>query len=336
MQIFYPIRGIPSYAPVGYNNLTNWPAINGLAGFTKSNRPLVSGSTINWIGPTLSDLGGAVLSTANDIPQSISLTASGVVTTSANGQVIDKLLVTGTTGSAGIIVQHNNVTIQRCFVNGGNTNGNASAIGVASGVTGLVIQDCQLFGSGSDAGACYTVGNSAGVANAVGAFNMYRCNLYGGIKQIGQVESNVGVYDTLFHGGVGNDNDHFAMWGGSTNVNVQHCYFTDVDNSATAKPSDSAINCGTYLGNVPGPITVNNCGFYMPNYNSGHTVLFQASYTPGGTIGGITITNNGIVSPYTWNWYGFTGSTILANANNFNMATSTDTNGTLVNGTGAL
>jgi hypothetical protein len=94
------------------------------------------------------------------VPVGTSLTNANFTQSSSNGEVIDALNLDGWD----MLVQHNNVTIKRCRIK----NSGFWCIRVLSGVTGCIIQDCELDGDG---------GGGQGV-NCAGAATIERCNIH--------------------------------------------------------------------------------------------------------------------------------------------------------------
>lgn len=127
--IILPRKVLSDDPAQGYDNLANWPSA--------ANRPTLSGNTLRWIGP----LGGGP-STTNDVVQTQVLTNSGAITTSANGQVIQNLKITG-----GINVRNTGVIIRRCWVDGVYA-GSASP----NGPYAPTVEDCQIAGTGRGSG----------------------------------------------------------------------------------------------------------------------------------------------------------------------------------------
>jgi len=88
------------------------------------------------------------------------LTPSGSVTASTPGQVVENLNISGI-----VYVSANNVTIRNCRIDSGFSR--SYSIEFASGVSGTVIEDCELTGS-----------QSAAIFSLSGNWTARRCNIH--------------------------------------------------------------------------------------------------------------------------------------------------------------
>lgn len=299
----------------GYNNLANWPSL--------ANRPVYTNGVLNWIGPTLSGGGGAVPSTTSDSAQSLALTPStSSLTTTSNGQVISGLAITAANNA--IVVAHNNVTVQACYLNIlGTSANNLVGIYVQPGTTGFVIQDCEVCSRAIDpsngqlAQSYGIAGTSAdGVSTGPSNLTAYRLNMYGWQKGVGQNCNNGFFYDGYDHASAAGDNDHFALWcasGGTSNVIVQHYYFYGYDinanviNTLTSLVGGSGYSTGLHYSipltggsgqNATADITVNGSGIvtnvalrnYGTQYAANDVLSASNVYLGGGSGSGFTIT----------------------------------------------
>jgi hypothetical protein len=77
--------------------------------------------------------------TNTGVPAGVTLRASSSVVSTAAGQIIDALNVTGT-----VEIRHNNVTLRRSKISGRNW----VIVNIADGVTGAVVEDCEIDGGG--------------------------------------------------------------------------------------------------------------------------------------------------------------------------------------------
>ena len=217
------------------------------------------------------------------VPAGTTLTPSGSITTTQDGQVIDSKDVNGW-----INVQHNNVTIKRTRV-----RNQGQAITMSNSKTNLIIEDCELDGTGTPNGA-----SAVGDSN----FTIRRCIVhhYGeGPRSSG----NVVVEDNWFHDFVSYihqdaHQDVVQVTGGS-NITFRHNVMDMNVNGAnaaimigTSSGSNILIENNwfagggwTVYGGWPAYTNVRilnnrfstkyypNCGFYGPIvYADGHTV----------------------------------------------------------------
>ena len=333
-------------ASSGYNNLANWPSINSgnSAGLT-ANRPIVSGSVLNWIGPV-----GGGPSTTNDQAQSVTLSNSAPITISSNNQTVTGLAITSTNACITVGAGVTGTVIRNCYLQASTFSGVAVVVPPSAGTT--IVEDCACNGTADGSGNyCFTANTSAGSG---GTYNtvVYRCNQYGWIKGFGQFCVNSCLFDTYSHGFAGGDNDHVACWDGSSNLWVQHNAFDGSD--TVGNKDDSCISITNYgVGSINNITFINNsCGL---GSGASHQVVVSGTYggsgPHGGPITGITFANNGFLQ----NNYGgqdtvtFTtsaptctcgtecsASALFGNSGNYNQATFAATSGTPINGTGAL
>ena len=77
--------------------------------------------------------------TTTGVPTGTVLTPSSGFDTSVDGQIIEDLDITGNTR---VDVRHNNVIIRRCKI----TTTDFYAIEISNGVTGVLVEDCELSG----------------------------------------------------------------------------------------------------------------------------------------------------------------------------------------------
>ena len=301
------IRGESLILPVpaaggGYNNLTNWPGI-GLHSDTP-NRPVYTNGVLSWIGPV-----GGGPSTSSDIAQTLALTRSGIVSTSANGQVISGLAIINASGSPALSINHNNVTVRNCYI---ISTGYPGGIAISQSTSGTLIEDCEIFCGGVYATGNYCIGGP-GVGVIVNTIAR-RLNIHGGIKSFGQGINGCTIIDCYSHGMAGSDCNHIAAWcpGSlqSTNCLVQHNYFDGVDrvvNSIGTLGSitgGSGYTPGTYYnipltggsgGNATADIVVNGSGVVSsvtlrnPGYNYVNTNTLSASASYIGPGSGFSI-----------------------------------------------
>jgi len=120
------------------------------------------------------------------VPVGTSLTAHpGVLSTSANNQVIDALDITG-----GVYISHTNVIVRRCKITG---NGGFDWA-IENHGTGTLIEDCTLDSNQSTSGALW--GDQP--------FTIRRCNISNGENAV-RPESNCVIQDNWMHSFVSSD-----------------------------------------------------------------------------------------------------------------------------------
>lgn len=296
----------------GYNNLVNWPS--------SINRPAFNGTdTITWIGPT-----GGGPSTANDTAQSQILTPASSVTSSADGQIIEGLNITGEAFLGNLVINNNNVIVRKCRIRaytGGFGFGNTVDWNGSNGL----IEDCFI-----DANSTQSPVTNAqnGIEPGAGGLTIRRCTI---INAENHITSGVGmtVIDNWCHQASGVDADMVEQNGGAQNNLIQHNTFDGADNVCTL------LNSGVNLSNLgPGDVTAqvtNNAFINMP-----HTQINDDAQQGGGGTVVFSAVNNGFFNPGGALRLNKT-TTCSPNSGNFFMATVTATSGTLVSsGTGIL
>lgn len=159
------------------------------------------------------------------VPAGVSLTSSGSITTSTNGQIIDSRDIAGT-----VTINHNNVTVSRSRIRGSGWQ----TVLVKPGVTGTQFLDCEIDGK------------NAGEIN--GSLSMSRCNVH---NINGIVPGNYGVYsDNWIHDIYGaNSSDHtecFRLQGGQTGNVISHNTL-DMTNSTGGT---AVVFINAYWGNI--------------------------------------------------------------------------------------
>ena len=221
------------------------------------------------------------------VPAGTTLTPSSGLTISASGTVED-LDIDGT-----VIIDANNVTLQNCKI----TSDEVWVVRIIDGHTGVIVQDCEIDGTGTGEGSHGILGT--------GTFS--RNNIYGvenGITvQSGGptlIEDNY-IHDLLAAGAP--HYDGIQMDGSISDVTIRH---NTVVNTFT---QTSAIMIDNYFGSIS-DIVVDN------NYLSGgsYTIFVDGRFAGGGTVSDIHITNNHIVaSEYGYIFYAPTAPTWTGN-----------------------
>lgn len=263
-------------------------------------------SVLSWQGPV-----GGGPSNGDYTPQTRTLTSSGRITTSSNGQVIEGLNIVGgdaTGGSNPILVLHNNVVIRQCFIQyspAATVTFGDHCIAVSDITTGLVVEDCMIDGNG-DAGEGNGIGGwNAGAGNFSNAITgatvrrnqFFRCGqaIHYTLNNISFTENYCGTFS-------GADADWFECYpnGGSCDhLLVQYNYLAGPDDSVAG--SDSGVNfstsAGLPAGNIGPNITVDSNWFVWNAANTGAFILHELVNDCGGTAGErleFTFTNNGV------------------------------------------
>lgn len=198
--------------------------------------------------------------TNTGVPAGTTLTPSGGFTTTANGQVIDALHVSG----GRIDVIHDNVLIKRCkFTSPG---GDAIVQNTQDyGATGMVIEDCEFDGTGNTGGQS---------AVAFGSLTMRRCNIhdYGeGLSANGDclIEDNY-MHDFGNFIAVGAHQDGIQAEFGS-NITIRHnTILQNVDGANAAVSISLEQHAGIVIENnlMAGASFTCRCGGGGPNNNT--------------------------------------------------------------------
>jgi hypothetical protein len=197
---------------------SDWPSV--------ANRPTVSGETLSWTGP----LGGG----ANDghpVRQSVALTASGSVTTSSDGQVIQGLDVSGT-----VRISNNNVTLRQCRI----SVSSYWAISVDGGMSGVTIEDVEVDGqNGSTDGMTALYVGVTGSSGACPNLTIRRSNVHGACDGMSIGYGPVLFQDNWVHdlatSGAGHING--IQWNGASTgglIDVEHNHIENANNQTDA------------------------------------------------------------------------------------------------------
>jgi len=159
------------------------------------------------------------------VPAGVSLTASGSITSTANGQVIDQKDVSGT-----VTINHSNVTVKRCRIRGSGYQ----VVLVKPGVTGVAFEDCEVDGQSSG-------------AEINGPASFYRCNIH---HISGIVPGSNGTYrDSWVHDIKAPNGAHtecFRVQGGQVGNRVVHNTL-DMTNS---NGGTAVVFINAYWGNI--------------------------------------------------------------------------------------
>lgn len=303
-----------------YDNLNTWPSA--------ANRPVYNAgtNTLTWYGPTD---GGA--STSSDVQQSQVLTAqTSLLTTSSDGQIIENLKVT-VSGQVCVQVNHNNVTIRRCYIEGPGGSDKYN-VAITPGVTGTLIEDCEIDGNGSssDSGSF----NILGHGGILSSCTVRRCHLHDAEQMVARTMQDVTIIDNYMHDTQGVDADMVEMYvdsGDSHDNLIQHNTF---EQTGAGTGFNSAINMSNWISpNKIYNVMIENNRFLVPDFphvfcddnRQGSGTLNYAAINNGfiNTIGSVSTGDNNGVSP---------------NSGNFVLTGTSDTliTGAAFNGTGAV
>jgi hypothetical protein len=184
--------------------------------------------------------GGFPNASNTGVPAGTTLTPSGSVTTSANGQVIDALDITGT-----LAINHTGVLVKRCRIR----QSNVTSI-VEPNASGCVIEDCEIDGN-------LTGSTGIELRNLV---QCYRLNIHG-CENGGNVEVNAGrLEDCYIHSlsseATGFHSDGLQFDSNASNLTIEHCNFVPVPSGV--RDATSCINVFNDPGGTNSNITINN------------------------------------------------------------------------------
>jgi hypothetical protein len=202
------------------------------------------------------------------VPSGTALKASGDLVVSKAGTVIDGYDVNGT-----IEVSASNVTIKNTRVRGKGF----SSIRVHDGLSGVVIQDCEVNGQGTS--------GTAGSNGIQGTATVQRCDISGVENGITPDSGSV-LRDNFVHnlGAPGAAHyDGIQIDGGLSGITIEH------NTILNQFEQTSAVMIDNYFGPTSN-ITVND------NYlgGGGYTVYSDGQFS-GGSISGVRFTNNRMV-----------------------------------------
>lgn len=229
------------------------------------------------------------------VPVGTVLTASGSITTTSNGQIIQDRLVTG-----GIQVNHNNVTIRRCRVIQTSFNGIQVGAPDENFGGGCIIEDCEV--DGQDNHLCIGTWTPQSLA----AVEIRRCNLHHAENCVG-IAGPMVLEDCYMHtmtsDAVDPHYDNIECNGGS-NILIQH------NNVINDYNQTAACMLNNFFGGLSN-ITVNNNRFE----GGGYTLYCDNSFS-GGTVQGSTIfiTNNRFIRGF-WGYMSLYTSNVQLSGN---------------------
>ncbi|MBF9233914.1 right-handed parallel beta-helix repeat-containing protein [Microvirga alba] len=240
-------------------SLPGW-VVELVAGTSSQSRPIPPGF------PNASNTG---------VPAGVILTPSGGITVTEVGTIVEGLNIKGQ-----VNIQAANVTLKNSII----TSSGYAPVNIKSGLIGVVVQDCEINGTGS---------NNDGSSGIAGQGTFLRNNIY-------NVENGINVQgnDTRIEGNYIHDlnasgaphYDGIQIDGGQSNVTVTHN--TVINN----QPGVSAVMIDNYWGAASNIKVDGNylAGGGFPIYSDGH---FNSS-----PISGVSFTNNYVVKGG-WGYY---------------------------------
>lgn len=296
-----------------------------------ANRPQFNSSTnvLTWVGPAA---GGA--NDGSPVQQSLTLTNSSGVTTTANGQVITGLNLTG-----GITIKHNDVVIKR---NRYRANSQGFAFTIAANVTGLVIEDNLIDGGkNSYEGICSLTVNLPPLTQykmLPTRKNYIRRNYITGFENhitLSNGDSNVEISDNYLtaagnSGSPSYDGDMIELYW-ANDVTIQHNVFDGANSQTNNIILNSLINLSNNAAVTN--ITINGNMFANGNLCNAFLICDDARMTSA-TISW-KLTNNGFFNKGSKAYRISQAPDPSPNSGNYTATTITATSGTLINGSGA-
>lgn len=249
-----------TFVNVGYSD-DDWPSA--------SNRPTFSGSTLTWVGPS-----GGGENDGSPVLQTRELVNSGAVNSSAPGQVIEGLNITGA-----VRIRHDNVILRQCRIR----EGEAVLVQQDSGTpTGVVIEDCLLDCTGIAGTTAYNPDGGGG-----GSI-IRRCNITGCENGIGIGENDMLIEDNWIHdlaAGVVAHTDGIQGTGGYTALTIRHNAIYSFDTSCIIQQNEGAGFSG---------LVVDNNLLIM---STGSACIVCRGDKGVGTVGAVTFTDNHLGKP---------------------------------------
>lgn len=186
--------------------------------------------------------------TTTGVPDGVTLTPSGPVTTSADGEVIDALDITGT-----VIIGHDDVTLKQCRITVDQLNFAA----ISGSGANAVVQDCEIIGGAG------TQGSYNGVQLAGSGAQILRCNIHNFENGVSFTGNSQTLQDSYIH-------DLYATYAGATpHYDGTECgagsgFAVHHNRILNAQGQTSAVNFTGDFGNID-TVTITN------NYLSGGT-----------------------------------------------------------------
>lgn len=222
-------------------------------------------SCINARGEVDSQIAAWPNETNTGVRSGVSLTPSGGVVVTRSDTVISGLDIKG-----GVYIKASNVTLIDSKV----TSASFYIVRIEPGVTGTVIQNCEINGTGKENDGSYgIIGQGTFIAN----------NIYNVENGIGVSGADTLIRDNYIHDLLASGSPHYdgiQVDGGNSNLTIQH---NTVINSYT---QTSAVMIDNYFGPVSNVTVENNILI-----GGGYTVYSDGQFN-GGSIVGVSFTNN--------------------------------------------
>lgn len=212
-------------------------------------------------------------STNTGVRDGITLLPSGSIVVTEPGTVISGLDIKGN-----IYIAADNVTIENCRI----TSSAYSVVQIKTGSVGVVIQDCEINGVGSNNDGSHGI-------NGVGTFlrnDIY--NVENGIN-VGAGSSGTLIEGNYIHDLKASGSPHYdgiQIDGGQSNITIQH------NTVINPHGQTAALMIDNYFGPVSNVVVNDNL-----LVGGGYTIYADAQFG-GGALSGIQITNNHIGSGY--------------------------------------
>lgn len=207
--------------------------------------------------------------TNTGVPAGVTLTASGDVIIDKPGTVISGLDIRGS-----VYINADNVTVENCKI----TSGGWAVVKVKSGVTGAVVQDCTIDGTGHSP-------DGTGNEGILGQGTFLRNNISNVENGITIVGNNSVIQDNYIHDLNAGGSPHYdgiQIDGGVSNIEISH------NTIINQRGWTSAIMIDNYFGSVSN-VAVNN------NLLVGGAYTVYSDGTLGSSpISGVSFTNNHI------------------------------------------
>ncbi|NIX75681.1 right-handed parallel beta-helix repeat-containing protein [Microvirga terricola] len=209
------------------------------------------------------------------VPAGVILTPSGGITVTKAGTVIEGLDIKGP-----VNIQAANVILKNCKI----TSSGYAPVNIKSGLTGVVVQDCEINGTGS---------NNDGSHGIAGQGTFLRNNIYNVENGINVQGNNTVIDGNYIHDLNASGAPHYdgvQIDGGVSNVTVTHN--TVINN----QPGVSAVMVDNYFGAVSNIKIDSNylAGGGFPLYSDGNFT--------GSAMTNVSFTNNHIVKGG-WGYY---------------------------------
>ncbi len=209
--------------------------------------------------------------TNTGVPAGVTLTASGSLVITKAGAVISGLDISGT-----VYIDAPNVTLENCKI----TSASAAVVTIASGMTGAVVQNCEINGTGaSSAGSIGIYGSGSFIDNNI--YNVAK-GVYVSVGSSGAVIENNYIHDLLASGSPGYDG--IEIDGGVSKVMISH------NTVVNSHGQTSAIMIDNYFGAVSNVSVNNNL------LGGGAFTLYDDGHFNSNPITGVSFTNNHLAS----------------------------------------